>query len=121
MINAIKSYAAEIITEDAFRSFANAMRTNAGLSSSVVAFESSISSLMANNQTLTSGYIDAAPTEVRSVLASIHSVEYSILNANGFITISPTTGTSTGAAPRETAIWGAGVMAMGAMAGALVL
>jgi hypothetical protein len=48
--------------------------------------ESSISSLVAHGQILTSGFVTAFPTEAQPVSSSIYSFETSILAVNGFET-----------------------------------
>jgi hypothetical protein len=118
---ALKSYLLSLQTNTEFLAILSSVSTDTAALASITAFDASVSSQLAADETPNANYLDGLPSQVRPFFSSALSEEYAILTSNGFTSRLPTS-TSQAAAPRETGgLKIAGVVAAGFMGAVMAL
>lgn len=97
----LKSYLLSLQTNTELLAILSSISTDTAALASITAFDASVSSQLAADETPNANYLDRLPSQVRPFFSSALSEEYAILSTNRFTSRLPSS-TSEAAAPRET-------------------
>lgn len=84
LVNDVESYIAALATQPALLSIVSSLATDTAALNSLQAFQASLQSDVLNGQIPNTSVLTALPSPLASVIASVYTVELSILSKDGF-------------------------------------